>query len=160
MNVVLAAFAGGMCAVAVVVAWQQRSTTGTTFVVIAAESAVIVGVVWLLFGCAMPTPLPLHRPMAPRAATVLVARAPEATYQCSVKVTMSTLDRVAHMRMDPPSRTLSFQWHNAVDMTVLVEGDPQGARVSVRGAVVPSKVTVGEFTEVEDLAYLLKEQCS
>jgi hypothetical protein len=122
-------------------------------------SAMIFGLLWLIVGCAMPAPLPLPRPTAPRAATVLVARTPEATYQCSVKA-ISALGQVSRLQTDAQSRMVSFQWHNAVDMVVRVEADTKGSVVPINGAVAPNKLTVGEFTEVEDLAGVLKEQCS
>jgi hypothetical protein len=157
MNVVCVGLVGGLYAV-VLVAACQAIKTGNTFVATAAECAIVVGLVFLL-SCALPSPLPLPKPLAPRAATVLVARTPEATYQCSVKA-ISALGQVAQLQTDASSRVVSFQWHNAVNMVVRVEPDAHGAVVPINGAVAPNKLTVGEFTEVEDLAGVLKERCS
>jgi hypothetical protein len=153
-------FVGVLGIVTMVVTWLRREKDALHVGLgLSGLSLLIFGLLWLIVGCALPSPLPLPKPLAPRAAMVQVARAPDATYQCSVKA-ISALGQVARLQTDPQSRVVSFQWHNAVDMVVRVEADTQGSVVPINGAVAPNKLTVGEFTEVEDLAGVLKEKCS
>lgn len=119
----------------------------------------VLGIVayFFLFGCAMAPPY--LRTIAPQSATLHLASAPDATYQCAVTV-FAKQPTVAHLSGNPTGRAFTGEWHHAVQMAVTVEPDVTGSLVTIQGSVPRSKMVVGEFTEVTDLTALLKEQCS
>jgi len=56
------------------------------------------------------------------------------------------------------TRFLSAQLHNAVVLNVLVMPKGEGARIDVQGTVLPNKLVLGSFTEVDDFIAAYQRQ--
>jgi hypothetical protein len=116
---------------------------------------VLLGLV--LLGCGLTPPVPSAIP--PRTTTVRSARPPAAAYACAT-ATFARQPMVARLQSDPQTRTLSGQWHNAVEVVMLVEPHQGGSLVTIQCSVPSNKVTTGVFDEPETLQTLIREQCS
>jgi len=61
-------------------------------------------------------------------------------------------------QQNPQTRFLSAQLHNAVVLNVLVMPKGDGVRIDVQGTVLPNKLVLGSFTEVDDFITAYQRQ--
>lgn len=85
-----------------------------------------------------------------------VTDAPDHVYQRALRAVLGMGASIT--QQNPQTRFLSAQLHNAVVLNVLVMPRGQGAQIDVQGTVLPNKLVLGSFTEVDDFLAAFQRQ--
>ncbi|MGE3350056.1 MAG: hypothetical protein AB7I35_21720 [Ramlibacter sp.] len=85
-----------------------------------------------------------------------VADDPDHAYQRALRTMLGMGALIT--QQNPQTRFLSAQLHNAVVLNVLVMPKGQGSRIDVQGTVLPGKLVLGSFTEVDDFLAAYQRQ--
>ena len=113
-----------------------------------------LSLVALLWGCAG-----MMYGSAPVQRTVVVPLMPDQAYQRSTLVL--THQFAARLEFqDRQTRTAQGILKNAARLTVTVTPHPEGSSVHITGTVLPNKVVIGAFTEVDDVAQRIEEDAA
>src|SRR5712692_1821637 len=102
------------------------------------------GVVLVLAGCSALLP----QAHTPEVRQVLVTDQPDLAYTKAVRALAAMGGEI--VQNDRQARMLQSRLHNAVILSVSVRPSDQGTLLVAQGTVLPNKVVVGSFTEVED----------
>ena len=111
-------------------------------------------VVSTTFGACAVLP-PIRHPSPPQQTTVILPFAPDLAYQ-KAYTTFARQPGWVITGAVKELRTFHGIVHNAAHIAVLVEAQPPGARVTIQGSILPNKLVIGQFTEVQDFAMLLQ----
>ncbi len=106
----------------------------------------------LLSGC-MSTLFQQEYP--PQTAIVLLANQADTAYEHAYK-TLAKMPGTRMISNDAKMRVASAEVNNAAVLTVIVEPNGGGSRVTIHGSVMRNKIVRGEFTEVEHLAQAIQ----
>lgn len=85
---------------------------------------------------------------------VVTEQTPDAAYRQAIIAFARLGGEVRHT--DYASHTLSGVVHNAVTMTVIVSPEGTGSRVEVTGSLLPNKVAIGAFDEVDQFSAMMR----
>jgi hypothetical protein len=87
--------------------------------------------------------------------TAQFADTPDVAYQRATRACLRMGCQVTHA--NPHLRTLSGTVHNAVILSVIVSPTATGSQVEATGTLMPNKLAVGSFDEVQTYMALLQE---
>jgi hypothetical protein len=90
----------------------------------------------------------------PKVQSVVLAEAPGQAYGRAVSAMALLGGRIT--TADPLHGVISAEVHNAVLLTVHLVPVPEGTRVNVVGTLLPNKLVVGSFDEVDQYMTLLR----
>jgi len=85
-----------------------------------------------------------------------VADHPDDAYHRALRAVLSLGASIT--QQNPQTRFLSAQLHNAVVLNVLIMPKGEGSRIDVQGTVLPNKLVLGSFTEVDDFIAAYQRQ--